>query len=208
MEIIQSYSHQDPNLKVEILSDVDHEDVISGKVDIAYLPYRPPAEGLFIWDANKVGNVPLATPEYVRRRGNPQSPEDLRTHDIILRAGRNYPATTHLQKDGELRPLEYKQIVFSGDVLSGKEWLMAGMGVAIDLSLAFCWRDIEQGGLLPVLNGWSRAPWDLTVAIKKQNLSNQRLVALARALVEHETKASIKRAEFYALGLQKLKARQ
>lgn len=49
---------------------------------------------------------------------------------------------------------------------------------------------------------------DLTVAIKKQNLSNQRLVALARALVEHETKASIKRAEFYALGLQKLKARQ
>ena len=94
MEIIQSYSHQDPNLKVEILSDVDHEDVISGKVDIAYLPYRPPAEGLFIWDVNKVGNVPLATPEYVRRRGNPQSPEDLRTHDIILRAGRNYPATT------------------------------------------------------------------------------------------------------------------
>ena len=182
-------------------SDVDHEDVISGKVDIAYLPYRPPAEGLFIWDVNKVGNVPLATPEYVRRRGNPQSPEDLRTHDIILRAGRNYPATTHLQKDGELRPLEYKQIVFSGDVLSG-------MGVAIDLSLAFCWRDIEQGRLLPVLNGWSRAPWDLTVAIKKQNLSNQRLVALARALVEHETKASIKRAEFYALGLQKLKARQ
>ena len=201
VEIIQSYSHQDPNLKVEILSDVDHEDVISGKVDIAYLPYRPPAEGLFIWDVNKVGNVPLATPEYVRRRGNPQSPED-------LRAGRNYPATTHLQKDGELRPLEYKQIVFSGDVLSGKEWLMAGMGVAIDLSLAFCWRDIEQGRLLPVLNGWSRAPWDLTVAIKKQNLSNQRLVALARALVEHETKASIKRAEFYALGLQKLKARQ
>lgn len=65
---------------------MDHEDVISGKVDIAYLPYRPPAEGLFIWDVNKVGNVPLATPEYVRRRGNPQSPEDLRTHDIILRA--------------------------------------------------------------------------------------------------------------------------
>ena len=66
----------------------------------------------------------------------------------------------------------------------------------------------RTGKVVPVLNGWSRAPWDLTVAIKKQNLSNQRLVALARALVEHETKASIKRAEFYALGLQKLKARQ
>ena len=204
-KISASGSHK---LSIKLGIPVNVPRTISGKVDIAYLPYRPPAEGLFIWDVNKVGNVPLATPEYVRRRGNPQSPEDLRTHDIILRAGRNYPATTHLQKDGELRSLEYKQIVFSGDVLSGKEWLMAGMGVAIDLSLAFCWRDIEQGRLLPVLNGWSRAPWDLTVAIKKQNLSNQRLVALARALVEHETKASIKRAEFYALGLQKLKARQ
>lgn len=44
MELIQSYRQKDPNLKVEILSDVDHEDVISGKVDVAYLPYRPPAE--------------------------------------------------------------------------------------------------------------------------------------------------------------------
>ena len=87
MELIQSYRQKDPNLKVEILSDVDHEDVISGKVDVAYLPYRPPAESLFIWNVNKVGNVPLATPEYVWKRGNPQSPEDLRTHDIILRTG-------------------------------------------------------------------------------------------------------------------------
>lgn len=208
VELIQNYTHQDPNLKVEILSDVDHEDVISGKVDVAYLPYRPPGEGLFIWNINKVGDVPLATPEYIRKRGNPQDPSDLRFHDIILRAGRNYPVTTYLQKNGEVRPLEYNQIVFSGDVLSGREWLMAGMGIAIDLSLAFCWKDIEQGRLLPVLNGWSRTPWDLTVVVKKQSLSNRRLVALARALVEHEAKASIKRAEFHALGLQKLKVRK
>lgn len=177
--------------------------MISGKVDIAYLPYRPPAEGLFIWDVNKVGNVPLATPEYVRRRGNPQSPEDLRTHDIILRTGRNYPVTSHLQKDGELRSLEYKQIVFSGDVLSGREWLMAGMGIAIDLSLAFCWKDIEQGRLVPVLNGWSRSPWDLTVAMKKHSLSNRRLVSFAKAIVEYEAKASENRAKFHARELKK-----
>lgn len=203
VELIQSYRQKDPNLKVEIFSDVDHEDVISGKVDVAYLPYRPPAESLFIWNVNKVGNVPLATPKYVWKRGNPQSPEDLRTHDIILRTGRNYAVTSHLQKDGELRPLEYKQIVFSGDVLSGREWLMAGMGIAIDLSLAFCWKDIEQGRLVPVLNGWSRSPWDLTVAMKKHSLSNRRLVSFARAIVEYEAKASENRAKFHARELKK-----
>lgn len=105
VELIQSYRQKDPNLKVEILSDVDHEDVISCKVDVAYLPYRPPAESLFIWDVNKVGNVPLATPEYVRKRGDPQSPEDLRTHDIILRTGRNYPVTTICRKAGKFECL-------------------------------------------------------------------------------------------------------
>lgn len=35
VELIQSYRQKDPNLKVEILSDVDHKDVISGKVDVA-----------------------------------------------------------------------------------------------------------------------------------------------------------------------------
>ena len=208
VEIIQSYRQKDPNLKVEILSDVDHEDVISGKVDVAYLPYRPPAEGLFIWEVNKVGNVPLATPEYVRKRGSPQSPEDLISHDIILRTGRNYPVTTHLQKGGEIRPLECRQIVFSGDVLSGREWLMAGMGIAIDLSLAFCWNDIDQGKLVPVLNGWSRTPWDLTVVVKKQALSNRRLVSFARAIVEYEAKASENRAKFHARELKKLMAKQ
>ena len=208
VELIQSYRQKDPNLKVEILSDVDHEDVISCKVDVAYLPYRPPAESLFIWDVNKVGNVPLATPEYVRKRGDPQSPEDLRTHDIILRTGRNYPVTTHLQKGGEIRVLECRQIVFSGDVLSGREWLMAGMGIAIDLSLAFCWKDIEQGRLIPVLNGWSRMPWDLTVVVKKQALSNRRLVSFARAIVEYESKASENRANFHARELKKLVAKQ
>lgn len=204
VELIRSYAQKDPNLRVEILSDADHEDVISGKVDVAYLPYRPPSEGLFIWDVNKVENFPLATPEYIRKHGNPQSPEDLRSHDIILRTGRNYPVTTHLQKNGERRPLEYKQIVFSGDVLTGREWLMAGTGIAIDLSLAFCWKDIEQGRLLPVLNGWRRTPWDLTMVIKRQNLSNRRLVALARALLDHERKASVNRARSYARGLQHL----
>ncbi len=204
MEIIQSYTQKDSNLQVEILSDVDHEDVLSGKVDIAYLPYRPSSEGLFVWKVNRVGNYPLATPEYLQKRGIPHNPWDLKSHNIILRTGRNYPVTTYLQKNGERQPLEYEQIVFSGDVLSGKEWLMAGMGIAIDLSLAFCWKDIERGRLLPVLNGWTREPWELTMVIRREDLSNQRLVALSRALVDHEISASVNRAQFYAEGIQKL----
>lgn len=205
VEVIQAYQQKDPNLQVEILSEIDHEDVLSGKVDIAYLPYRPSPEGLFIWDVNKVDNVPLATPEYIRRYGNPQNPKDLANHNLILRTGRNYPVTKQLYKNGQKQTLTFHKIAFAGDVLTGKEWLMAGAGIAIDLSLAFCWEDIKQGKLVPVLNGWKRCPWDLTMVVKRQDLSNRRLIALARALVEHETKSSQTRARFYKNELKKLK---
>ena len=69
--------------------------------------------------------------------------------------------------------------------------------------LAFCWNEIEQGKLVPVLNGWSRTPWDLTVVVKKQTLSNRRLVSFARAIVEYESKVSEDRAKFHARELKK-----
>lgn len=74
--------------------------------------------------------------------------------------------------------------------------------------LAFCWNEIKQGKLVPVLNGWSRTPWDLTVVVKKQTLSNRRLVSFARAIVEYESKVSEDRAKFHARELKKLMAKQ
>lgn len=204
VNIVKEFREKDPNVEVEILSDVDHEDVLSGKVDIAYLPYRPLPDGLFIWDINRVENIPLATNEYIQRYGNPQTPRDLATHSLILRTGRNYPVTKHLEKNGQKQTLVYDRIAFAGDALTGKEWLLASAGIAIDLSFAICWPEIESGKLIPVLNGWKRAPWEITVVIKRQDLSNNRLVALAREIVEHESKASVERAKFYREGIKRL----
>lgn len=47
----------------------------------------------------------------------------------------------------------YKRIAFAGDVLSGKEVLLAAEGIAVDLSFHICRHEIEQGRLVRVLAG-------------------------------------------------------
>lgn len=55
-----------------------------------------------------------------------------------------------------------------------------------------------------MLNGWKGAFWEITVVVKKQDLLNKRLVALAREIVEHESKASVERTKFYREGIKRL----
>lgn len=194
-KLLKKYEKQDPTLSIEIHSDSTHLDVLEGRIDIAYLPYRPPSDGLFIWDIGKIGNVPLATPEYLSKHTKPQTPADLKYHDIIIRMGLNYPITKTLHRGKKTAPLVYKTIAFAGDVVSGKEAVLNGDGIALDLSIAYCLREIEDGTLVPVLNGWHRPNWDKTLVVKRDALSNARLVNFARHFVKLESEYSKIRCE-------------
>lgn len=197
LKCINEYHKKDPKLHVQVLADIDHSDILSGRADIAYLPYRPDPEGLFIWDVAESKTILMATPEYLRENGIPKTPEDLRSHSIIVRSGRNYPHTTHLFQNGKRAKLVYKEKVFSGDVLSGKEALLAGLGISIDLSITSCLPELQNGQLVPVLNGWTRQPWELSLVISRSNLSNTRLVEFGRTFAKIEQKECLLRNRLF-----------
>lgn len=88
----------------------------------------------------------------------------------------------------EKAKLVYKEKVFSGDVLSGKEALLAGLGISIDLSIHTCFSELQNGQLKQVLNGWTRQPWELSLIIARSFLSNTRLVEFARTFTKIEQK--------------------
>lgn len=73
IEQLNDYKKIDPLLEFDLMSECDHEDVLSGRVDIALLPYRPPSKGLVMWSVGKGLNFPLATPAYLKRHGTPRS---------------------------------------------------------------------------------------------------------------------------------------
>lgn len=190
---IRAYQAKDPGLTVEILSDCDHGDILSGRIDLAYLPYRPPPEGLLVWDVGVARNALLASPEYLKKHDTPATPTDLARHAVILRSGRFYPETRMLESEEGTAPLLWKSIAFRGDVMSGKSALLRGEGIAIDLSIPVCKDEIERGDVVAVLPGWHRPDWDMTIAASREALGNHRLTDFARWLAEKEGGSVAKR---------------
>lgn len=181
------YRKIDPRLEFDLMSECDHEDVLSGRVDIALLPYKPPVRGLVMWSTGTGFNFPLATPDYLMENGTPESPEDLKNHAVILRTGRNYPPSYFLCRRTEKKPLVWNRVSFSGDALSCKAAVMADAGIAIDLSFDLCKQEILKGELVPVLNGLHRTPWEMTLVMTERLQSNARLMQFCRWLVERES---------------------
>jgi DNA-binding transcriptional LysR family regulator len=187
---IQAYLRDKQNFRVKVVSDLDHQDILEGKADIACLPYLPPSENLFIWKSYEAVNAITATPSYLQKYGVPASPADLANHAVILRSDRHYPVTQALFKDGESVPLRFKKVAFAGDVLSGREALLAGEGLSIDLSVSSLEEDLKKGSLKVVLPGWHRPAWQIVFAVRRESLSNTSLVDFAKFLVSREARAA------------------
>lgn len=192
-DFIGRYAAADPHLRIEIRSDLTHADLLEGRCDLALLPYRPDSKELLLWSAGRSFNALLASPEYLRRRGIPRAPADLAGHDLIIRSADFYPQASCLVKGEERAPLLHRRIAFAGDVLSGREAALKGEGIAVSLSIAVCRQDIESGRLVPVLPGWHRPEWEMTVATAKSQAGNFRLMNCARAFAASESRAAQQR---------------
>ena len=205
--VLKEYEKIDPAMQFVTVSDADHEDVLDGKADVAYLPYRPSAEGLMLWRINEIGNCLLASPAYLARCGVPKHPRDLIRHSIIVRSGRHYPVTRQLEYEEQRVPLMSARVAFSGDVPSGREALLAGEGIAIDFSFHAFQAEIEAGLVQVVLPGWHRPAWLMTLAASRSSMSNTRLMGFCRWFAAHEARASRIRAQEVREYVAKIKSR-
>lgn len=179
---LQDYQKIDPKIEFELMNECYHEDVLAGRVDIARLPYKPPTKGLLTWSTWLDYNFLLATPDYLQQHDTPQNPKDLKDHSLILRTRKNYPTYYTLFRRGEERTFVWHDLGFKGDALSYKAAVLADIGIVMDLSFVLCKKEIFAGELVPVLNGWHRAPWDMNIVMNEMNEENGQLVQFAESL--------------------------
>ena len=87
-----------------------------------------------------------------------------------------------LFRRGEERAFVWHDIGFKGDALSYKAAVLADIGITMDLSFDLCKQEILAGELVPVLNGWHRAPWNMNIVMNEKNEENAQLVQFAESL--------------------------
>ena len=132
----------------------------------------------------------LASPEYIRRNGAPQSLTELKVHPLILRESRIYPITKTLEHgDARINLDPEFKLRYLGDAFSCKRAALMGEGIAVDLSLAYCKEEIEEGRLVPLLPGWHRPKWTMIVAIRKADAKDKAVCEFARWFADRQKEA-------------------
>lgn len=101
--------------------------------------------------ARKMGTaqrVICASPDYLRRRGTPQRPEDLRDHDCLLYGSQPSSGGSWRMSDGASVPVSGKLVVNNIDVL--RSAALAGMGILYTPRF-LVERDLANGELVEIL---------------------------------------------------------
>lgn len=179
--ILDEYKKIDPDLQIEIHNDCDHRHLEEGEIELAMLPYIPQSEKIAWFDAGYSYNMFLCSPGYLEAHGEPKSIEDLKKHKLLLRRSRIYPHTKFVTHKDQIVPLSEEYATEEiGDAFSCKQAALLGVGISIDLSVAYCKPEIDAGELVVVLPGWHRPRWDMTVALRKEDLDDQQLTQFAK----------------------------
>ncbi|SHF95786.1 DNA-binding transcriptional regulator, LysR family [Loktanella atrilutea] len=144
------------NADIDIRLQLDNEAVnlIEQKLDLAIRGRLQIQENLI---TRKLGASPIvlcASPDYIARRGAPQTPEDLIEHRCLhfsdLRWGRRW----HMQRGDDHRQIEIAPVFEVNDGTSLGMAALAGLGIAL-LPAFIVGDNLRAGRLIRVLDDWT-----------------------------------------------------
>lgn len=152
--LLGEFMRRYPNIIVEVhLSDAV-VDVAAGQADVAIRGGLLADSGLTARRLSENGRTIVASPEYLARRGTPQTPEDLHNHNCLNFSFRRSEPVWPFRKDGVDYSLKVRGAIEanSGDTLG--QLALDGVGIARvgDFSLG---NTIAEGRLVPVLQAFN-----------------------------------------------------
>lgn len=147
-----------PDVTLDIVVDDGLSDIVAGRFDAGIrVGGRLEKDMIAVRLTPDVEMVAVASPDYLARRGAPQSPADLHRHACI---------NWRLQADGRAYPWEFEnkgqriELAVSGPLVTnhsdiGIAAALQGVGIAYAFERAHVDEHLAQGRLVPVLAEWS-----------------------------------------------------
>jgi DNA-binding transcriptional LysR family regulator len=182
VESLREFLNNKPKIKIELTTDDRFVDVVTGGFDlvirIGHLPQgdytaRKLADGRF---------VICAAPSYLRERGTPARPADLRQHNCLRYRLIAASAEWQFLAEAVHRPIDGNFAVSDGTVL--RQAALSGIGLAV-LPSFMVERELANGELVEVLEGLRRAKFGIYAV----HADGSKLAQRVRKLVEHLVRA-------------------
>lgn len=145
-----------PDVNVDIMTGKTEEDVHKGFCDVSTITGTPSLSGLFYKSRGRNVYLPVASSEYVREHGMPVHPAELTQHVGFVYVGPVRSETKELMRGEQRHAVQFARTIHSTDIVSIRDAVLHGHGVAVDLPLLQIVDYLVSGELVPILPGWSR----------------------------------------------------
>jgi DNA-binding transcriptional LysR family regulator len=178
LPLFDEFMQAHPGLQLQ-LSVADRVlDVLRDEVDVA-IRFGTPADSRLVARL-LVASSPLcsASPDYLRRHGTPQTPQDLLRHNCITfdRGGRRHRAWRFC-RDGQWTEVHVDGDRSADDASLAREWAVAGAGIVLKSEIDQR-RDLASGALVPLLTEWQTEPYPLHALLPSGRFVPNRVRAL------------------------------
>lgn len=178
--VIGSFLDTYPEVRVELLLDDRNIDLIEEGVDVALRIGNLVDAGLVVRRLGEVRRMVVASRAYVRRRGAPQSPQDIAAHDVIFNASRSATAEWRFRHGGRESVAHFTPRFSVNSVEATLFAMKAGRGLARVLSYQVA-DDIAKGRVLRMLSAYEPPPLPVHLVMP----SAKHMAPKLRAFVDH-----------------------
>ncbi|MCB2426355.1 LysR family transcriptional regulator [Methylophaga pinxianii] len=149
-EFLQRY----PDITIEIDVTDQISDVSAGHVDVAIRFGQLPDSGLHARRLGETGRVVIASPEYLKKAGTPQSPADLKKHNCLDFSFRRLEPGWPFRENGQSYLLSVSGNIIANNGETLVELARQGMGIT-RVGRFHVEQDLESGLLVPLLEAYN-----------------------------------------------------
>ena len=148
-QAIVDFQGRHPRIEVELLTVDRAVDLVGERIDLAVRITNRLDDGVVARRLASCRSVLCASPAYLKRRGRPQRPEDLKSHDCITHAF-GTRAEYRLGQAGRLTTLAVTGPLSGNETAVLRQAALAGAGIAM-LPTYFVGDELMRGALVRVL---------------------------------------------------------
>jgi DNA-binding transcriptional LysR family regulator len=146
-----------PGLSIDLVVDDQRHDMVDSRLDVALRGGENADSSLIARGLGSFRWVTVASPEYIRRAGEPSTPEDLEQHECILQGPVASRRTWRFQLDGGESVVRVNGSMGVDESEVARRIALAGHGI-VRLSAIQVVDDIRAGTLIRLLPAYRSAP--------------------------------------------------
>ncbi|WP_394777327.1 LysR family transcriptional regulator [Undibacterium sp.] len=178
--IVINFMDKYPAVQMELMLSDRNQDLIEEGLDLAVRIGHLADAGIVARKVGEVRRLLVASPDYLARRGAPETPEDLAGHDLIHPTSLRSAPEWRFRHAGRDHPVRIAPRLLVNDVDAMLYAVRAGRGLCRPLSYQVA-DDLARGSLVRLMSDWEPEALPVSLVVSSARYMAPKL----RAFLEH-----------------------